>query len=308
MSGSRALHILLGTLSAGACSGLLGANLALAGVRDNRLELAADGTNIEFEVKDTSRRDVFNQLFAGSGIEIKWVAAAFADERIGGKFSGTPAAVIRELLAQTNFIVVSADSSRVIRLVMVGPAKGDQSFSGLAALAGAIRLVATTKEPKSETIGGTPPQPETPKPLLKPQLAQAAPPPLELPKAASLDGTSAPPERPGPPPKPQAAGARPATAELPNVSSSQSPAAPLDKPPSSGAAAGSPGAAPIARPEVSANGSAESIMRPAPEGATAPPLVATQAPSLIPPPEGVTALPLSPPPPGAVAPELRPPS
>src|SRR5262249_11474947 len=120
MNRSRTLEVLLGTMSAGLCSGLLGINLALAGVQDDGLQFSPDGTTVELEARDTPRRELFDRLFAGTGIEVKWVATTFGDERVVGKFSGTPASVIRQLLSQTNFVVVhDGDSPRVIRLLIV---------------------------------------------------------------------------------------------------------------------------------------------------------------------------------------------
>jgi len=222
---SRTLLALLGTVSACACSGLLGVSLALADVEDKRFAVKADGT-LDFEVRDTTRREVFNQLFAGTGIEIRWVAPSFADERLAGKFTGTPAAVMRQLLSQTNFVVVhGADTSRVIRLVVVGPAKGDQSFAGLAALAAAIKPVAIAKEPKPETIGGDPVRPQAPQPTVKPRVAEAAPPAAEPPKTSSAEAPVSSPENPAAPDQPQSADATPA-----KPASAEALAAPLPPP------------------------------------------------------------------------------
>jgi hypothetical protein len=55
--------------------------------------------------------------------------------RIGGKFSGTRAAIIRQLLEQCNFVIVregSNDDSRVVRSVVSGPAQGEQATAGIA--------------------------------------------------------------------------------------------------------------------------------------------------------------------------------
>jgi hypothetical protein len=191
MNGKRTLDVLLCTLCAGACCGLLGLDLAVAGVEDSRFEFSPDGASVEFDVRDTSRREVLSQLFAGSDLEITWINAAFAAERIRGKFTGTPAAVARQLLAQTNFVIVydGGETSRAVRLLVVGPAQGEQSSAGLAALTAAIKPVSKPKDPpESESVGGAPMRPE-PARALKPQLTDAAPMIAEGRKPAPMGAT-----------------------------------------------------------------------------------------------------------------------
>jgi hypothetical protein len=132
--------ILPGLLGAGVWSGLVCGGLALAGDLDSRFDISPDGASVDFEVRDTARRDVLSRLFDGTGIEIRWVNPSFADERISGQFSGPASAVARQLLARTNFVLVhdrSDHASRLIRVVIVGPAKGEQT-AGLAAIAAAM--------------------------------------------------------------------------------------------------------------------------------------------------------------------------
>jgi hypothetical protein len=115
----------------GAGGGFVCANLAFAGVQDSRFAIDPDGTNVEFDVRETPRREVLDRLFAHSGITITWLNAASGDELISGTFSGTPAAVARRLLAQTNFVIVYGggdDKSRVSRVLIIGRAKGEQGF------------------------------------------------------------------------------------------------------------------------------------------------------------------------------------
>jgi hypothetical protein len=113
--------ILPGLLGAGVCGGLMCGCLALAGDLDSRFDISPDGANVDFDVRDTARRDVLSRLFDGTGIEIRWVNPSFADERISGQFSGTASAVARQLLARTNFVLVhdgSDQASRVVRVVI----------------------------------------------------------------------------------------------------------------------------------------------------------------------------------------------
>jgi hypothetical protein len=285
MNGKRTLDVLLATLCAAVCSGWVGLNLALAGVEDSRFEFSPDGTSVEFDVRDTSRRDVLNQLFAGSDLEIVWINAAFGDERIRGKFTGTPAAVARQLLARTNFVIVhdaSAEQSRVVRLVVVGPAQGEQSSAGLAALTAAIKPVSKPKEPEeSEAVGGAPVRPE-PARGLKPQLAGTAPMIGEGPKATPKGAAPVP------------TGAAPARGEGQRL--------PLT------AAAARLGLV-AAVSETGRGDDASGLLRPPPEDATAPlPILkgGNEAPPLVLPSQTLTAMPLTPAMAGTPAPALRP--
>jgi hypothetical protein len=136
MSGCRVRSI-LGTVAA--CALLAGS--AVADSEDSRFDISQDGARVDFDVRDVPRRDVLNRLFAGTGIEIRWISASFGDERMSGKFSGPAPSVARQLLAQTSFVLVHGDadqSSRVIRVVVVGPAGGEPSSAALAALAVAM--------------------------------------------------------------------------------------------------------------------------------------------------------------------------
>jgi hypothetical protein len=157
MPTSRAFAKILGGFRAAACSSLLVVGSSGAGLADIRLEFSSDGKKVDFEVRDTARREAMKQLFSGSPVEIKWVSTAFSEQRIGGKFSGTPVAVVQQLLAGTNFLVVHRDEnevSRVVQLVIVGPSTRELSSTGLAALAAAIKPVSQPKEVvKFDAIG-----------------------------------------------------------------------------------------------------------------------------------------------------------
>src|SRR5215471_17372664 len=102
----RTLTAAVCALCIGGCGGLTTTNPAFAGVDDSRFEFSADGASVDLDVKDTARRDVLNRLFDGTGVEIRWINSSFANERISGKFSGTPVTVARMLLAQTNLLIV----------------------------------------------------------------------------------------------------------------------------------------------------------------------------------------------------------
>jgi hypothetical protein len=279
-NGKRALGVLLATLCAGACSGLVGVNLALAGVEDSRFEFSADGASVEFDVRDTSRRDVLNQLFAGSDLEIVWINAAFGDERIRGKFTGTPAAVARQLLVKTIFVIVhdrDGERSRVVRLVVVGPALGEQSSAGLSALTAAIKPVSKPRQPaESESADGAPMRPEPARPALKPQLADAAPTIAERRKHAPMGGAPTRAESQGSPP--------------------------------AAAAPAQPGSL-VALSETGRGDDASALLMRPPENAIAQlPIVngASEAPPLVLPSQTLTAMPLTPAAAGTPAPALRP--
>jgi len=158
MNGCRALKALAGRLVAAACGCIVSLNLAVAGIQDSRFDFSADGVNVEFEVRNVPRREVLNRLFADTGIEIKWINAAFADEAMSGTFSGAADIVARQLLAQMNFVIVNDDGSdgpRMTRLIVVGPAKGDQSWPTLSAVTTAM-AAAIPKRAKKEAPPAAP--------------------------------------------------------------------------------------------------------------------------------------------------------
>jgi len=161
MVANRALGGFSDMVRAAACSAVLVVASPSAGFADVRLEFSADGKKVDFEVGNVPRREALKQLFSDSPVEIKWINAAFAEQRIGGKFSGAPATVIRQLLAGTNFIVVHReenDASRVVELIIVGPANGELSSTGVAALAAALKPGAQSKVvPDAIGLGMTPP-------------------------------------------------------------------------------------------------------------------------------------------------------
>jgi len=280
MNGERTLDVLLATLCAGACSGFLGLNLALADIEDSRFEFSADGASVEFDVRDASRRDVLGQLFAGSDLEIVWINAAFSEERIRGKFIGTPAAVARQLLAQTNFVIVhdgDGERSRVVRLVVVGRAQGEQSSAGLSALTAAIKPVSKPKEPTdSGSVGGAPTRLEPARPALKAQLADTAPAIAERSKRAAIAG----------------APARAESQSSPLVAIAPAQPTPV-----------------IALSETGRGDDASGLLMLPPEDATAPlPILkgGSEAPPLVLPAQTLTAMPLTPAAAGTPAPALRP--
>src|SRR5215510_5445733 len=134
---------------------IVGADVAIAALQDSRLQFSEDGVSVEFEIRDTPRREVIAELFAGTGIELKWVEPSFAEGRITGTFIGPRFTVARELLAQTNLVVVhnGAEISRVTRVIIVGRATGERSFTGLAALATVFRSVHGAREPGNGQLG-----------------------------------------------------------------------------------------------------------------------------------------------------------
>ena len=158
MNGCRALTTLSGRLAAAVCGCVISLNLAVAGIQDSRFEFSADGVNAEFEVRNVPRREVLTRLFADTGIEIRWINAAFADEPISGTFSGAADVVARQLLAQMNFVVVndgSSDAPRMVRLIVVGAAKGDQSWPTLPAVTTAMAVAIPKRAARKEAPPAT---------------------------------------------------------------------------------------------------------------------------------------------------------
>src|SRR6516164_8686140 len=149
MNVRRTLTAAVCALSIAGCGGLTSANPAFAGVDKSRFQFSPDGASVDLDVKDTSRRDVLDRLFEGTGVEIRWINSSFANERISGKFSGTPATVAQVLLAQTNLLIVhdhSGEASRVVRIIIVGPSAGEKASAGLAGIAAAMQHAGKPKE------------------------------------------------------------------------------------------------------------------------------------------------------------------
>jgi hypothetical protein len=150
VNAARTLKILVAALCAAAGSGSMPAG-AFAAVQDSRFEFTADGADVDFDVRNVPRRDVLDRLFADTGIEIKWLSSSFAAEPISGQFNGAPSSVVRQLLAKTNFVIAYDDESRVSRVIIVGPATGEQASAGVAAIAAAVqRHVRQAAPPKAQ--------------------------------------------------------------------------------------------------------------------------------------------------------------
>src|SRR5215510_7673665 len=98
--------ILNGALVAIASIALMSVGVALAQAEDSRFEFSADRTNVAFYLKQAPRSQVLNELFAGSGIEIRWTASGYADERMVGELRGRSAEIARQLLGRPNLVVV----------------------------------------------------------------------------------------------------------------------------------------------------------------------------------------------------------
>src|SRR5262249_19019476 len=71
-----ARKIVYGILCLGAYVGVTATNPIAAAVQDSRFEFSPDGTKVVFEVTDVPRREVLDRLFAGTGIEVKWLNAS----------------------------------------------------------------------------------------------------------------------------------------------------------------------------------------------------------------------------------------
>src|SRR5439155_18613137 len=95
----------------------------VAGVQESSFYISPDGNSVAFDVREVSRREVLNRLLRTKSIEQEWIDSAFADEPISGSFRGSADAILRRLLAQTNYVVVygrDGDQSRIGRLIILG--------------------------------------------------------------------------------------------------------------------------------------------------------------------------------------------
>src|SRR5262245_20256527 len=115
---------------------------ALAAAEDSRFAVSPDGATVDFDVRDVARREVMRRLFAGSGVVLDWRSASFADELISGTFQGPPSVVVGQLLKNADFIVVydrSEDRAEMSRLIIVGPATGEDVSARLSAIDAVVR-------------------------------------------------------------------------------------------------------------------------------------------------------------------------
>src|SRR6185295_19156490 len=88
-----------------AAIGCLQASPGMTDVQDSVFFISPDGSNVAFDVRNVSRREVLDRLLTNRSIELEWIDAAVGDERISGSFKGSPDTVLQRLLAQTDFVV-----------------------------------------------------------------------------------------------------------------------------------------------------------------------------------------------------------
>jgi hypothetical protein len=140
----RGLTSLFARLCLCACGGIIFAGMALADVQESRFDISSDEANVALDVQGISRRAVLDRLFANTGIEFNWLNPSVADELISGKFNGTLSGIARQLLAQTDFVLVydGADKVRIARVLIVGRARSGQSAARTAGIEAAMRLPA----------------------------------------------------------------------------------------------------------------------------------------------------------------------
>jgi len=112
-------------------AGLIIAPAAFAGIEDSRFDISADKATVNFEVKDVSRREVLQRLFAGTRTELKWVDEAYADEQIVGNFNGSQDAVLFALLKQAEFVASYDKKGELERVVILGPTHKDAMRTSL---------------------------------------------------------------------------------------------------------------------------------------------------------------------------------
>jgi hypothetical protein len=115
------------------------ASPGFAGVQDSVFFISPDGSNIAFDVREVSRREVLDRLLVSRAIELDWVDSGFGDEKISGVFKGSADSVLQRLLAQTDFVAVydrNGEKSRIARLIIVGKASSQSKQATVPALPG----------------------------------------------------------------------------------------------------------------------------------------------------------------------------
>lgn len=170
------------------------AGASLAGVQDSVFFVSPDGSDVAFDVRDVTRREVLSRLLRSEAVELEWGDSALAEERITGAFKGTIEAVLQRLLAQTDYVVIYANDGarpRIARLIILG--KG-----------GAPSQTIELPKPIPGMITGTDeapkPTPGVPLTLMPPPPAVHAPQPLIAAPPASAALPLAPPPSTAPHP------------------------------------------------------------------------------------------------------------
>jgi hypothetical protein len=121
----------------------------------SRFGISADGTIVDFDFRAVSRREVLERLLTPQGVTVEWPNRAVADELISGTFKGASSAVARQLLTQTNFVVVYDEkTSKISRIVVIGHAAGDAVSQG-----SRTSEAASTRIEKNKSVA-SPPVPE----------------------------------------------------------------------------------------------------------------------------------------------------
>jgi hypothetical protein len=77
----------------------------LAAVEDSQFDVSSDGMSVQFELREVSRREVLDRLFANRGITLTWHNRAAADESVSGSFHGPLSVVAWQLLAPLDFVL-----------------------------------------------------------------------------------------------------------------------------------------------------------------------------------------------------------
>jgi hypothetical protein len=111
---------------------------------------SSDGTVFEFELREVSRREVFDRLFANNDIRFDWKSPGIADELISGSYHGSLSQVARLLLTKLDFVLgyEQVDGEvRMTRVVIVGRSSG-QASPNLALLEAAMR---SREQPKNRS-------------------------------------------------------------------------------------------------------------------------------------------------------------
>lgn len=127
---------------------LLFPGVGWAGIEDSRFTTSSDGTAFEFELREVSRRQVLDRLFADQAIKLDWADPAVAGDLISGSYHGSLSQIARLLLTKLNFVLVherTDDEIRITRVVILGRSSG-QASPGLATLQAALRAA---EKPKS---------------------------------------------------------------------------------------------------------------------------------------------------------------
>ena len=146
MNAYRAFKRTRAQLCAIAVFGSVLAGNCLAGVKDSTFVISPDRKHVVFELREVSRREILERLFAGDTVEFAWIDLSLADESITGSFRGNPNAILERLLNGLDFVIVH-NPQGISRVSILGRSRANGIVPPGGATSPVVRLPQVPKEP-----------------------------------------------------------------------------------------------------------------------------------------------------------------